>query len=145
MGSPQNPQSMMGPVISAKQLAKIDELVQSAKKEGGEVLVGGERLEGKSPLDGADYSKGFFFPPTVIQVEDTNLRVWKEEIFGPVIVVKKFDGEDEAVKLANDCEFGLGSAIWTKDGARGIRVSERIEAGLVWINCHHRNDPSSPW
>ncbi|KAF3021877.1 hypothetical protein E8E14_001520 [Neopestalotiopsis sp. 37M] len=150
MGAPTNPESMMGPVISAKQLGNIETLVKEAIGSGNaEALTGGSRLGGLSQLDGTDFSKGYYYPPTVlVSTSESSIlktRIWKEEAFGPVIVVVAFDTEAEAVKLANDSEFGLGAAIWTKDLAQAYRVSEQIEAGIVWVNTHHRNDPSSPW
>ncbi|RKU40350.1 hypothetical protein DL546_000579 [Coniochaeta pulveracea] len=150
MGSPSNPESMMGPLISARQLRNVDELVTDAISSGqGTALTGGERLQHQSALDGTDFSKGYFYPPTVIASTSGDsilkTRLWREEAFGPVVVVTSFSTEARAVELANDSEFGLGAAIWTKDLAQAFRVSEQIEAGIVWVNTHHRNDPSSPW
>ncbi|KAF2129665.1 aldehyde dehydrogenase-like protein [Dothidotthia symphoricarpi CBS 119687] len=149
MGSPKNVESMMGPVISAKQLGNIQALVDDAVSAGVTVVTGGKRMMGTSSIDGADFSKGYFFPPTVLADSATkkivDTRIWKEEAFGPVIVVVGFDTEDQAIELANDSEFGLGAAIWTQDLAQAFRVSEEIESGLCWVNTHHRNDPSSPW
>jgi acyl-CoA reductase-like NAD-dependent aldehyde dehydrogenase len=99
--------------------------------------------------DGTDFSKGYFYAPTILtdsaskKIIDT--RIWREEAFGPVIVVVGFDTEEEALELANDSEFGLGAAIWTQDLSQAFRVSESIESGICWVNTHHRNDPSSPW
>ena len=166
MGSPKNVDSMMGPVISAKQLVNICMLVQHAVDVGVKVVSGGERMMKTSSLDGTNFAKGYFYPPTVLadgpsaRIVDT--RIWKEEAFGPVIVVVGFDTEEEALALANDSEFGLGAAIWTQDLSQAYRVSEDIEAGICWgmtlifaflkppmliaiVNTHHRNDPSSPW
>jgi acyl-CoA reductase-like NAD-dependent aldehyde dehydrogenase len=150
MGSPTNPDSMMGPLISARQLGNVEELVNESISSGhGNILCGGSRLKSQSTLDGTDFSKGYFYPPTVITGTSAdsilNARIWREEAFGPVIVVIQFDTESQAVALANDSDFGLGAAIWTKDLAQAFRVSEQIEAGIVWVNTHHRNDPSSPW
>jgi acyl-CoA reductase-like NAD-dependent aldehyde dehydrogenase len=149
MGSPKNMESTMGPLISAKQLANVCALVDDAKTTGIEVVTGGERMVGTSTLDGTDFSKGYFYPPTILADELSagiiDTRIWKEEAFGPVIVVVGFDTEEEALELANDCEFGLGAAIWTQDLSQAFRVSEEIEAGICWVNTHHRNDPSSPW
>jgi acyl-CoA reductase-like NAD-dependent aldehyde dehydrogenase len=106
-------------------------------------------MNGKSSLDDTDFSKGYFYPPTILtdgaskKIVDT--RIWKEEAFGPVIVVVGFNTEEEALGLANDSEFGLGAAIWTQDLSQAFRVSESIESGICWVNTHHRNDPSSPW
>jgi acyl-CoA reductase-like NAD-dependent aldehyde dehydrogenase len=76
---------------------------------------------------------------------DTEDGIWQEEIFGPVVVVRKFREEQEGVALANACKYGLGAGIWTSNLSRAHRVADAIEAGLVWVNTHHRNDPSSPW
>ncbi|EOA86828.1 uncharacterized protein SETTUDRAFT_115365 [Exserohilum turcica Et28A] len=149
MGSPKNVESMMGPLVSAKQLGNVEALVNDAKAAGVTVVTGGERMHGKSSLDATDFSKGYFYPPTILtDSESTKIvdtRIWREEAFGPVIVVVGFDTEEEALRLANDSEFGLGAAIWTQDLPQAFRVSENIESGICWVNTHHRNDPSSPW
>ncbi|KAM0753077.1 aldehyde dehydrogenase-like protein [Meredithblackwellia eburnea MCA 4105] len=149
MGSPFNDVSMMGPVISQRQLGVVMELVEDAKKTGLGIVTGGERMKGKSPLDGHDFDSGFFYPPTLIidgpSSKVTDARIWREEAFGPVLAIVPFDTEDEAIALANDSEYGLGSGIWTRDGAQAMRVAEKFQTGLVWVNTHHRNDPSSPW
>ncbi|KAI0477893.1 aldehyde dehydrogenase [Xylariaceae sp. FL0804] len=168
MGSPQNPRSMMGPLVSARQLARVEELVDEAVGSGYvDVLTGGRRMTGVSELDGTDFARGYFYPPTVlvskkkrssssssssgdsdsISANDSArlTRLWREEAFGPVIVVVGFSTEDEAIALANDSEFGLGAGVWTSDLAQALRVSARVEAGICWVNTHHRNDPSSPW
>ncbi|KZT13009.1 aldehyde dehydrogenase [Laetiporus sulphureus 93-53] len=143
MGNPMNPASTMGTVIGPKQLERIEQLVQ--RRGSGKIVAGGHRMTGSSPLDGFDLSKGCFFPPTVITDISTEDDLWIEEIFGPVVVVKRFSDEAEGVTLANACKYGLGAGIWTSDLSRAHRISAEIEAGLVWVNTHHRNDPSSPW
>ncbi|KAJ5984714.1 Aldehyde dehydrogenase C-terminal [Penicillium waksmanii] len=149
IGSPTNIDSMMGPLISEKQMIKVQELVDDAVENGAAIpLTGGKRLLGKSSLDRSNFSKGYFFEPTVLvpgRKDLTASSIWRREAFGPVIVVLGFDTEDQAVELANDTEFGLGAGIWTEDLSRAFRISELIEAGIVWVNTHHRNDPSSPW
>ncbi|KAJ5117202.1 Aldehyde dehydrogenase C-terminal [Penicillium atrosanguineum] len=149
MGSPKNPESMMGSIISERQLKNVENLVNEALETGHAVtLTGAKRMTGMSPLDGFDFSKGSFYEPTVLLSQDKsilNASIWHEEAFGPVIVVIGFDNEEEAIGLANDSEFGLGAGIWTQDLSQAFRVSERIDAGIVWVNTHHRNDPSSPW
>jgi hypothetical protein len=136
MGSPKNPESMMGPVISAKQLEGIVHLVEEAKFCGVEIVTGGERMFGIGLLDGTDFSKGYYYPPTIItgnsRASIVDTIIWKEEAFGPVIVVVPFKSEDEAVSLANDSEFGLGAAVWTQDLSQAFRVSDQIEAGICW-------------
>lgn len=138
-----NPASAMGTVISHRQLERIEALVQ--RKGVGNILSGGRRMTGTSVLDGFDFSRGSFFPPTVITDVPTEDDLWREEVFGPVVVVKRFSSEQEGVELANACKYGLGAGIWTQDLSRAHRVAADVEAGLVWVNTHHRNDPSSPW
>lgn len=150
MGAPTDPASMMGPLISARQLGNVEALVNDAVDGGSATaLCGGKRLTGSSELDGIDFSKGYYYPPTLLVSKSGNsilsTRIWREEAFGPVIVLTGFDDEREAINLANDSEFGLGAAIWTKDLSQAFRVSEEITSGIVWVNTHHRNDPSSPW
>lgn len=149
MGSPKNSDSMMGPLISAKQLGNVISLVADAITSGVTTVTGGQRMSGTSQLDGFDFSKGYFYPPTILTSSaSTNIidtRIWKEEAFGPVIVIAGFNTEDEALALANDSEFGLGAAVWTQDLSQAFRVADGVEAGICWINTHHRNDPSSPW
>lgn len=151
MGAPSNPNSMMGPLVSEKQLNHVEKLViESLKTGNAEAFVSGERMHGKSPLDDFDLSQGYFFPPTILQSKDgsdsiRNTPIWRSEAFGPVIVVVGFDTEKQAIELANDTEFGLGAGIWTNDLSQAFRVSDQIDAGIVWVNTHHRNDPSSPW
>lgn len=150
MGAPSNPESMMGPLISAKQLGNVEALVNEAVDSGKAIAVtGGSRMKDTSPLDGTDFSKGYFYPPTILgSVQGDSIRqtrIWREEAFGPVIVVVGFDTEEQAISMANNSEFGLGAGIWTQDLAQAFRVSEQIDAGITWVNTHHRNDPSSPW
>lgn len=151
IGNPQNPESVMGPLVSTKQLGHVERLVDNSIAAGKAVaLTGARRMMENSALDGSDLSKGYFYEPTVLVPPEsdesiTDSPIWREEAFGPVVVVVGFDTEEKAVNLANDTEFGLGASIWTKDLSRAFRVSQQIEAGIVWVNTHHRNDPSSPW
>ncbi|KAF8591484.1 aldehyde dehydrogenase [Ramaria rubella] len=143
IGSPMNPLSSMGSVISSLALSRISTMVSS--RSSGTILAGGEKMTGFSSLDGYDLSKGSFYPPTVIEDVATEDDLWQEEIFGPVVVVKRFKDDEEGIRLANLSRYALGAGIWTTNLSRAHRVASEIEAGLVWINCHHRNDPSSPW
>ncbi|KAH7930718.1 aldehyde dehydrogenase [Leucogyrophana mollusca] len=143
MGDPLNPQSAMGSVISPRHLDRIASMIN--RRARGKVLVGGERMLSKSPLDGFDFSRGSFFAPTIISDVNIEDELWQEEIFGPVVVMKKFSDEAEGVALANTSKYGLGAGVWTTDLSRAHRVAADIEAGIVWVNSHHRNDPSSPW
>ncbi|KAF5388081.1 hypothetical protein D9615_000589 [Tricholomella constricta] len=142
MGDPMNPHSTMGPVISMHHLERIERMVNGTT---GNVLYGGQRMSGLSPLDGFDYARGSFFSPTIVGDISSSDELWKEEIFGPVIVVRRFGDVAEGVALANDCKYGLGAGIWTSNVARAHQVAADIQTGLCWVNTHHRNDPSSPW
>ncbi|EEB97894.1 hypothetical protein MPER_02692, partial [Moniliophthora perniciosa FA553] len=132
----------MGTVISHKHLNRIEGMIERTQ---GRIVVGGQQMLGNSELDNFDFSSGSFFPPTIITEVEINDLLWQEEIFGPVVVVKRFSSEAEGIRLANACKYGLGAGIWTSDLSRAHRVAAEIQAGLCWINTHHRNDPSSPW
>ncbi|KAF9450137.1 aldehyde dehydrogenase [Macrolepiota fuliginosa MF-IS2] len=142
MGNPMNPRSTMGSVISMNHLKRIEDMVM---RTSGKIILGGGRMTGTSDLDGFDFSAGSFYSPTVIVGIEPEDELWQEEIFGPVVVVRKFQDEAEGVALANSCKYGLGAGIWTSDLSRAHRVAAEIQAGLCWVNTHHRNDPSSPW
>ncbi|KAF4601947.1 hypothetical protein EYR40_005148 [Pleurotus pulmonarius] len=143
MGNPLNPKSTMGTVISERHLRRIESMI--ARKTSGSIVTGGTRMSGASPLDGHDFSKGAFFPPTIITDIDIEDLLWQEEIFGPVVVVKRFEHEHEGIHLANASKYGLGAGIWTSALSKAHRVAAEIQSGLCWVNTHHRNDPSSPW
>lgn len=145
MGDPFNLHSTMGSVISLHHLHRIDDMVKRAKNAGSRILSGGERLSGQSELDGFDFSKGAFYPPTIITDVALEDEIWTKEVFGPVVVVKQFSDEAEGIALANSSKYGLGAGMWTTDLSRAHRVAAKIQVGLCWVNTHHRNDPSSPW
>ncbi len=132
-GDPLDPATMMGPQVSKSQIEKVEGYVEIGRNEGAKVLAGGHRTQGlPSELEG-----GYYFEPTVL--EGTNdMRVFQEEIFGPVVSVTKFADEAEALKIANDTLYGLGAGVWTRDGARAFRMGRGIEAGRVWTNCYHQ-------
>ncbi|KAI9690337.1 MAG: hypothetical protein M1822_009299 [Bathelium mastoideum] len=140
MGKPGNVECSMGPLISESQLNSVVNLVDEAVSQGAAVLCGGVRLTGKSAIDDQDFDAGYYYPPTVLRdglhAKILDTRLWREEAFGPVIVVVGFDNEDEAIQLSNDSEFGLGAALWTTDLSQAFRVSQRIEAGIVWGERH---------
>jgi phenylacetaldehyde dehydrogenase len=140
VGDPALDTTQLGPVISARQRDRVLGYCEIGRDEGAHVAAGGDRPALDAPLDG-----GFYVEPTVLAGVENEMRVAQEEIFGPVAVVIPFEGEDDAIAKANGVPFGLGSAIWTRDVARAHRVASRIEAGMVWVNDHHRLDPASPW
>ena len=125
-------ESVVGPLISGEQRARVEEYVQMGTKEGAELVTGGGRPE--------SLSTGFFFRPTVFDGVTVGMRIAKEEIFGPVLAVQTFADEDEAIALANDNTYGLAAAVWTNDIARAHRVADKIQAGTVWINTYGEID-----
>ncbi|MFK2826334.1 aldehyde dehydrogenase family protein [Bacillus sp. B190/17] len=139
LGNPFDKETHVGAVIDQGQLDTVDGYVQSAIKEGAEILAGGKQAHPEG------FEKGFWYEPTVIANVNHDMTVVKEEIFGPVVVIMKFKDEKEAIKLANDTEFGLGSAVWSKDGARATRVANQIQAGIVMINCPFSAFPGTPF
>lgn len=139
VADPRNETTQMGPLISARQLEVVETYVEIGRREGARVATGGERLR----VDGL--AGGYFYAPTIFCDVDNDMRIAQEEIFGPVVCVMPFSDEAQAIALANGTDFGLATSIWSKNLARAKRVAEKIEAGIVWINDHHRIDPSSPW
>jgi acyl-CoA reductase-like NAD-dependent aldehyde dehydrogenase len=140
IGDPTLPDTQMGPLISARQRDKVHELITAGVAEGARLVAGGGHPELPKAL-----RAGFFLEPTVLADATMEMTVAREEIFGPVAVVIPFDDEEDAVRMANDNRYGLGAGVWTTDIGRAHRVASRIVAGMVWINDHHRLEPSLPW
>lgn len=140
VGDPALPTTQMGPLISATQRDKVRALIDSGLAQGARLAAGG----GVPTLD-QRLQSGFFLEPTVLSEATMDMAVASQEIFGPVAVVIPFDDEADAVRMANDNRYGLGAGVWTTDVARAHRVAARIVAGMVWVNDHHRLEPSLPW
>ncbi|GHE00435.1 aldehyde dehydrogenase family protein [Streptomyces alanosinicus] len=130
VGDPREPDTVVGPVISAEHRARVESYVELGRKEGASLVAGGER-----PAQ----DTGFYVPPTLLADCTPDMRVVREEIFGPVVVVVPFDDEEEAVALANDSDYGLIDYVWSGDVSRAFRVARRLRAGGVGINTVGRN------
>jgi len=130
-GSPLDTDTMMGAQASAMQMDKIMSYLEVGKQEGAKVLIGG----GRNQL-GGELAGGYYIQPTLFK-GDNSMRVFREEIFGPVLAVATFKDEAEALAIANDTPYGLGAGVWTRDGSRAYRMGRAIQAGRVWTNCYH--------
>jgi aldehyde dehydrogenase len=130
-GSPLDTESMMGAQASAMQMDKIMSYMAVGKEEGAQVLIGGDaaRL-------GGDLAGGYYIQPTLFK-GDNSMRIFREEIFGPVLAVTTFKTEAEALQIANDTPYGLGAGVWTRNGNRAYQFGRQIQAGRVWTNCYH--------
>ncbi len=130
-GNPLDTATMIGAQASNDQLEKILSYIEIGKQEGAKLLMGGHRVD-----LGGDLSGGYYVAPTIF--EGTNdMRIFQEEIFGPVVSVAKFDGFDQAMEIANDTLYGLGSGVWTRKMNTAYRAGREIQAGRVWTNCYH--------
>ncbi len=135
MGPGLNPDTEMGPLVSQEQLDRVTGFLDSGYSEGACMASGGKRLG----------ERGYFVAPTVITQSKPDMKVVREEIFGPVVVAEPFKSADEILPLANDSEYGLAAAIWTKDIAKAHRTAELLKAGTVWINCYNVFDSALPF
>jgi aldehyde dehydrogenase len=129
-GNPLDPATMIGAQASEEQLNKILGYIDIGRREGGRVLTGGERRV----HDGLE--NGYYVQPTIFE-GNNSMRIFQEEIFGPVVAVTKFRTTDEALELANDTQYGLGAGVWTRDMNTAYRLGRGIRAGRVWTNCYH--------
>jgi len=125
----------LGPLINEAGRDKVIELVDDAVKRGAKILTGGKKPEGP----------GFFYPATVIDNVPDGAKMLNEEIFGPVASIQTFTSEDEAIRRANDTEYGLVAYLYTKDLSRGMRVSEQLEFGMIGLNRGLVSDPAAPF
>lgn len=140
-GNPADSDSFMGALISAQHLAKVKSYIDLAQQEGCTILTGGEAPSGLS----AENVGGYFLRPTVIGNVALDSRLMKEEIFGPVVCVVPFESEQDAIRIANDTEYGLSCSVWTKDLTKAQKVAAEIEVGTVWINCWMVRDLNMPF
>ena len=125
--------TQMGPLATTGQLTRIEKEVAFAQEEGGKLLTGG----GRPAMPG----RGWFYEPTIIECHDQNMRIVDTELFGPVLSVLRFKQEDEVVKLSNASRHGLAAGVFTRDGARSLRVAKKLRAGIVWVNTYRVVSP----
>jgi len=136
-GDPLDPASAMGAIVDARQLDRVMSYVEGGQREGARLRLGGERVRTDTG--------GYFLQPTIFECPTQSLSIVREEIFGPVLAVTVFDTEDEVVRMANDSPYGLGSGLWTANLSRAHRMSRRLRAGLVWVNCYMDGDITVPF
>jgi p-cumic aldehyde dehydrogenase len=135
VGNGQDPDTMLGPLVSRRQQERVLGYVKSGIEQGARLVCGGHTVG----------DKGYFFQPTVLADATPSMKIVQEEIFGPVLSVIPFKDEAEAIRLANDTAYGLAANIWTRDIKKAHRVAHRLQAGSVWINCHGVIDPAAPF
>ena len=133
IGDPLLEETQMGPLATTGQLARIEKEVAFAQEQGGKLLTGGQCPP--------DQNRGWFYEPTIIECNDQKQRIVDTELFGPVLSVLRFKQEDEVVRLANDTRHGLAAGVFTRDGARSLRVTKKLRAGIVWVNTYRVVSP----
>jgi aldehyde dehydrogenase (NAD+) len=135
VGDPFDPATEQGPQIDNVQFEKVMTYIDSGKREGAELLTGGKRIG----------DKGYFIEPTVFAEVRDNMKIAREEIFGPVMSIMKFHDMDEVVTRANDTAYGLAAAVWTRDIGKALAISNNVRAGTVWVNCFDVFDAAAPF
>jgi len=140
VGDPQDNRSNLGAVSSNNHFEKIMNYIELAEKEGGNILLGGKAVK----LNGR-CEKGWFIEPTIIEGLNNSAKTNQEEIFGPVVTLIPFNDEEDAIQIANESDYGLSATIWTEDKERATRVSNQVEAGVIWVNCWLVRDLRTPF
>jgi (Z)-2-((N-methylformamido)methylene)-5-hydroxybutyrolactone dehydrogenase len=139
IGDPMNPETNVGPVATQAQYEKVLYYIELAKSEGAQCVLGG------GPVPGAATRGGRFVAPTIFTGVNNQMRIAREEVFGPVLAIIPFDTEEQAFAIANDTPYGLAAGVWTSDIGRALRASEQLQAGTLWINTYRTGGPSTPF
>ena len=145
VGDPFREETFQGPQVTKAQYEKVLAYIESGKSEGATLAAGGEAAHNKDDVEGEGKGKGFFIAPTVFTDVRDDMKIYREEVFGPFVVIASFQSEEEAVRKANDTTYGLGSAVFTQDITKAHRVARSIEAGMVWINSSNDSDFRIPF
>lgn len=140
VGDPQDQDTKMGPVVSEEHYKKVTGYLEVAKEEGATLICGGKRPELPEYL-----KDGYYLEPTVYVTGNSKARICQEEIFGPIVTIIPFDTEEEALKIANDTEYGLNGVVWTENLQRAHRISHHVRAGTIWVNCWFIRDLRAPF
>lgn len=140
VGDPQDVQTKMGPVVSEEHYKKVTSYLEIAKEENATLICGGKRPDLPEYLQ-----NGYYLEPTVYVQENHKARICQEEIFGPIVTIIPFDTEEEALRIANDTEYGLNGVVWTENLQRAHRISHSVRAGTIWVNCWFVRDLRAPF
>jgi aminomuconate-semialdehyde/2-hydroxymuconate-6-semialdehyde dehydrogenase len=139
VGHPSNSETDIGALVSKPHLEKVLNYIEIAKKENGNILCGGNQVKVKG------FEKGYYLEPTVIEIETDDCRINQEEVFGPLVTIMPFKTEDDVLQMANKVKYGLSATIWTNDLKRTMRITNQIEAGIVWVNTWMLRDLRTPF
>jgi len=138
VGDPFHDDTFQGPQVTKAQFERVLSFIESGKSEGATLVAGGEAYKNVG-------GKGFFISPTIFTNVKDDMKIYREEVFGPFVVISSFKTEDEAIGRANDTTYGLGAAVFTQNITKAHRVARRIEAGMVWINSSNDSDIRVPF